>query len=78
MNLIVLMRYRIPSAHHNFKGIIEDQALRTSFYDGFLISIKHLRLISGGDPLTLFDMGFFEPSVIWGGGGGWGHEGLSS
>ena len=25
--------------------------------------------------LTLFDMGFFEPSLMWGGGGRGGHEG---
>ena len=53
MILIVLMRYRIPSDNDNFKRIIKDQTLRTSFYDEFLISIKHLRLILGGDPLKV-------------------------
>ena len=53
MILIVLMRYRIPSDNDNFKRIIKDQTLRTSFHHGFLISIKHLRLILGGDPLKV-------------------------
>ena len=53
MILIVLMEYRVPAGHDNFKRIIKDQALRTSFYDGFVISIKHLRLILDGVPLKV-------------------------
>ena len=37
------------------------------FEDMFLF-----KMLSKGTSLTLFDMGFFEPSVIGGGGGGGG------
>ena len=53
MILIALIWARIPWGPDNFKRVIKYQILRTSFYDGFLISSKHLRLILGGDPFKV-------------------------